>query len=205
MYNMYMYTQTEVRNSIAEKIREIMCYIEPDYVEFSYDKIDTSINFEKLKRLSSLTSELLKDRNSKTRLYHLASLQTNDEDDGKAKVGLFLMIRNVIIHNPQFDTYDDIFVTKDSIKQENGRVGEIEKFFTTYKGKVLKYKIYLKEFGSYELKKSLSIVIPDIEKNEKIYLKDFISLSEAIWTFYVIDYYLADMGYEINLFTNASI
>lgn len=98
----------------------------------------------------------------------------------EAEIGseLFKFIRNIIIHFPFFDSWNDVWVNKSIINwhKENQF---IDKFIKKYKGKeTVKYR-----FWEANKKKMtyLSINFPkDYKNNTKIFLKDFLSEKEGI-------------------------
>ena len=56
----------------------------------------------------------------------------------------------------------------------------------------------MNEYDEWVEKHTITVTIPELKDNTKIFLKDILSLDNAIWTFGIIDYYLKDLGLTIN-------
>lgn len=96
--------------------------------------------------------------------------------DGIIADDLFSFIRNLLLHFPIFDTWDEVYINKNLATWS--KVGQIDKFLTKgIEGKIdgkgtVKYRIWE------EKKKKMSyfcIDFPEKYDNTNIYLKDIIS------------------------------
>jgi hypothetical protein len=98
----------------------------------------------------------------------------------EAEIGgeLFKFFRNVILHFPLFDTWDEVYVTKTLANWDrNGQ--SIDKFLEKYKGKPsVKYRFWEEKK---KLMTYLEINFPsNYESDIKIYLKDILKEKEGL-------------------------
>lgn len=145
-------------------------------MEDSFWEKDKWYRFSKVKDGFAVYSELLNYEPIKWMLERMKKYRPPME----AEIGseLFKFIRNVIIHFPFFDSWDDIWINQSIINWH--REGQsIDKFIKKYRGhKTIKYR-----FWEADKKKMtyLSITFPkQYEENTKIYLKDFLTEKEGI-------------------------
>ena len=92
--------------------------------------------------------------------------------------GLFKTIRNIIIHFPLFDSWNEIWVSKEVINwNESGQT--IDKFFEKFKGhEAVKYRFWE---GKDKKMTYISISFPkEYNDNNKIYLEDILNEKEGI-------------------------
>ena len=131
--------------------------------------------FSRIKNGFSVYTELLNYEPLKWTIEYLRKTRPPME----AEIGseLFKFIRNVIIHFPFFDTWEEVWIKK-SIINWNKEDQSIDKFLKKYSGKdMVKYRFW-------ESKKKkmtyLSIKFPQKYHNNKIYLKKILSEREGI-------------------------
>ncbi len=98
----------------------------------------------------------------------------------EAKIGkeLFIFIRNLLIHFPFFDSWDNFYINKDLVNWAKEGMS-MDKFLNEYKDKgEVKYRFW--EEGK-KLMTYLSINFPkDYKNNSKIYLKDILKEKEGV-------------------------
>ena len=144
--------------------------------------------FDLIKSVASLTSEILATDEINEKMLEIAESSKVNGDNVQDKFETFKMIRNVLNHFPIFDSWDEIYVSSELINWNEPKYSQILDYFS--KEKQMSYKIYLKENDKLKEKKQIDINVPILGKYNKIYLKDILSINDAIWTFSVIDYYL---------------
>ena len=88
-----------------------------------------------------------------------------------------------------------MFITKEMIEWNNPKYSQIKDFFK--EEKKYSYKIFLMDNGIWTPKKDIEINIPKLIDGDRIYLSDFLSLDDALWTFTIIDYYLQFLGLNV--------
>ena len=150
-----------------------------------------------MKQLASLVSELLEVKEIRQRLIELANESTVNGEDNEIKIDTFDLIRNILIHFPIYDSWDEIYISKELLTWNTKRNGQIIKYFKNNCNRSFKYRIFLNENNKWVEKHTIKVTIPNIETCNKIYLKTILSLNDAIWTFGIIDYYLKDLGLNI--------
>ena len=141
-----------------------------------------------IKSVASLTSEILATDEINEKMLEIAESSKVNGDNVQDKFETFKMIRNVLNHFPIFDAWDEIYVSSELINWNEPKYSQILDYFSTEKQ--MSYKIYLRENDEWKEKKQININVPMLGKYNKIYLKDILSINDAIWTFSVIDYYL---------------
>lgn len=151
--------------------------------------------FSIIKELSSITSELLKHKSTCDKMKEVAKSSEFNGKNVDEKFETFIMIRNVINHFPIFESWDDVFITKEMIEWNNPKYSQIKDFFK--EEKKYSYKIFLMDNGIWTPKKDIEINIPKLIDGDRIYLSDFLSLDDALWTFTIIDYYLQFLGLNV--------
>jgi hypothetical protein len=98
--------------------------------------------------------------------------------------GLFRFIRNVLLHFPFFDTWDDVWINKLIVNWcSEGR--SIDKFLSTYTGKqTVKYRFWEADKKQMTY---LSINFPqDYSDDAKIFLKDILSEKDGVKFSYIL-------------------
>ena len=89
---------------------------------------------------------------------------------------MFKFIRNVLVHFPFFETWEDVWVNKPLVNW-NKEDQSIDKFLTKYQGSsVVKYRFWEEDKKQMTY---LSISFPKLYSENKIYLKDIISEKEG--------------------------
>ena len=189
-----MEDNTEIATLFAEKIKEKID-IALDYT-YRFNVTDNE-KFEVIKQLASLVSELLDKEGIKNKLIELANTSTVNGEDNEIKIDTFDLIRNILIHFPIFETWDEICISKKLLKWNTDKSGQIIKYFEKNCNKTFKYRIFLNENDEWVERHTITVTIPELNDNNTIYLKDILSLDNAIWTFGIIDYYLKDLGLNI--------
>jgi hypothetical protein len=183
----------EIARMFAEKIMDKM---EDALALVWWETEDTNNRkFELVKSIASLTSELLDSDEINDEMIKIAESSKVNGDNIKDKFDTFLMIRNVINHFSIFESWDEIYVSKELLNWNNPKYSMIKKYFKSEKN--MSYRIYLNEGGNWVEKKKIDIKVPKLEEDNKVYLKDIISLDDVIWTFSSIDYYLQYLDLNI--------
>lgn len=182
----------------AKRIMELMDEGLDIILNFNYDNEETrQRKYIIIKDLSSLTAEVLKKKDIQVKMKEVAESSEVDENSTNIddKFNTFKMIRNVINHFPIFKSWDEVYISKDLLTWNGSRGDQIETYFK--KEREFSYVIYLNEDGKWVPKKTIDIRTPKLGKYNKIYLKDILSLDDALWTFSIIDYYLQFLGLKI--------
>lgn len=180
---------------IKEKIDEALSYCRiPNCTVYEKEK------FELIKSLSSLVSELLDRNDLKEKLLDLANSSKINGEDNEIKIETFDFIRNILIHFPIFETWKEICISKKLLNWNRPYNGKIEKFLVNNLNKTFTYRIFLNENNEWVEKKTITVTVPELNDKNKIFLNDIITLEDAIWTFGILDYYLKDMGLNINMY-----
>ena len=188
-----MESKKEVAKIFAKKIMEQM--EEALQLVWSEGEYFENRKFTLIKSLASLTSEILEEDEINKKMIEIAKSSVENGDNIEDKFNTFRMIRNVINHFPIFDTWNEIYISKDLLSWNSPKNSQIEKFFKTEK--CMSYKIYLNENDKWVKKKEICIRVPCLGEYNKIYLKDILSIDDVIWTFSAIDYYLQYLDLNI--------
>ena len=189
-----MEDNTEIATLFAEKIKEKIDIA----LDYTYRfNVNDNEKFEVIKQLASLVSELLDKEGIKNKLIELANTSTVNGEDNEIKIETFDLIRNILIHFPIFETWDEICISKKLLKWNTDKSGQIIKYFEKNCNKTFKYRIFLNENDKWVERHTIAVTIPELKDDNTIYLKDILSLDNAIWTFGIIDYYLKDLGLNI--------
>ncbi|MDT8421721.1 MAG: hypothetical protein RQ754_14940 [Desulfuromonadales bacterium] len=90
---------------------------------------------------------------------------------------LFKFIRNILAHFPVFETWDDVWVSKELVNwQKEGLT--IDRFLKKYTGhKEVKYRFWESEKKRMTY---MSIRFPNEYKENKIYLKDMVAEKDGV-------------------------
>jgi len=152
------------------------CDIFEEVMDDSFWEKDKWYRFSKVKDGFSVYSELL---NYEPIKWAIESIKKS-RPPMEAEIGseLFKFIRNVIIHFPFFDSWNDVWINQSLINwHKEGQ--SIDRFIRKYTGKqMVKYRFWEadKKRMTY-----LSINFPKhYDENTKIYLKDFLAEKEGI-------------------------
>ena len=147
-----------------------------EVMDDSFWEKDAWYRFSKVKDGFEVYSELLNYEPIGWMLENMKSSRPPIE----AEIGreLFKFIRNVIVHFPFFDRWDDVWVNQSLVNwHKDGQ--SIDRFLTKYKGEeVVKYRFWeaAKKRMTY-----LSISFPErYEGDTKIYLKNLLSEREGV-------------------------
>ncbi len=112
-------------------------------------------------------------------LKHVLNAMKTMRPPMEAEIGgeLFKFVRNLLVHFPLFETWDEVWVNK-TLVNWNKQGQSIDRFINKYQGKAeVKYRFW-------EEKKKrmtyLSINFPSTYRDDKIYLKDIISEKDGV-------------------------
>ncbi len=146
-----------------------------EIVDENFYNIDANIRFYKLKEVFSIYKELTNYEPIKKYL-EWAKKGGKPPLQGVIADDLFSFIRNLTLHFPLFNTWDEVYINKNLATW--CKVGQIDRFLK----KCTKIKIDGKgklDYRMFEKKKKLmtyfSINFPEIYDNNNIYLKDIIT------------------------------
>ena len=185
--------QKEVENMLACRIREYVNRIGFPYL----DNCSEAAKIDYIQKMSLLVNELLSVPSTKNKFENLANTSIENGKNNKEKYQVFEMLRNLLVHFPFFEKWDDIYINENLLDWNKRRGGQIKKFFHENEKKQLNYSIYMNEYGYWEKQIDINLVVPKIYKYKKVYLKDILTIDEAMWTFCIIDYYLDQVGYKL--------
>ena len=142
-------------------------------------KNKSSYRFYKIREIFSVYKELLGYEPIK---YHIELIKkTRPPLEGIIVSDLFSFIRNLLLHFPVFDNWNDVYITKDLATWN--KAGTIHKFLEkSSKIKIndkgtIKYRIWEE---SKKLMTHISINFPEEYNGNKIFLKDIVSEQEGI-------------------------
>lgn len=184
----------EIATLFAEKIKEKI----DKALDYTYRfDVNDDEKFEVIKQLASLVSELLDKDGIKKKLIEFANTSTVNGEDNEIKIETFDLIRNILIHFPIFESWDEICISKKLLKWNTDKNGQIIKYFEKNCNKSFKYRFFLNENDEWIERHTITVTIPELNDDNTIYLKDILSLDNAIWTFGILDYYLKDLGLNI--------
>ena len=174
---------------IMEEMEEAL-----ELVWYNYD-YNNSKKFQLVKSIAGITSELLDSDEINEKMMEIAKSSEVNGDNIEDKFNTFKMIRNVLNHFPIFNSWEEIYISRELVNWNNPKYSQILDYFD--EENEMSYRIYLNENNEWIEKKKIDIKVPKLEQYNKIYLKDIISLDDVIWTFSVIDYYL--QYFDLNL------
>lgn len=139
----------------------------------------SAYRFYKIREIFSIYKELLGYEPIK---YHIELIKkTKPPIEGIIVSDLFSFIRNLLLHFPVFDNWNDVYITKDLATWN--KAGTIHKFLEkSSKIKIddkgtIKYRIWEE---SKKLMTHISINFPEEYHDNKIFLKDIVSEKEGI-------------------------
>ena len=155
-----------------------------------------------IKELSSLITEFLSADDINKKFIELANSSTVAENssNNELKVEVFEVIRNILIHFPNFKKWDDVFLTKNLLRWNDPKGKTILKFFENNVNKKIDYVIYTKENDVFGPTHPITMKIFPLNDDKPVFLKNMISEDEVIWTFALIDYYLNYMNLGLDYF-----
>lgn len=174
-----------VSKELAKKIRGCMRECPPPMM-FGDEK--QRLNY--IKNLSSLIDELLSNSEVKNRFENLIK----NMDNYKAKIDTFGMIRNVVIHFPFFESWNEIYINENLLTW-NRSYSSVKQYFVNYENKEMEYRVYKKYYGEWKETHTVKFIVPSIEND--VFLNEIISEEDVIWTFCLIDSLLEDLGLDI--------
>ena len=192
-------TREYINNQLCTQLK---VYIDDLYGIILYGDYYPVNDIEKfiiLKNISILFNELLGDKENSTSFKELLSSTIVDKEQFEAKSSTFAMIRHLLVHFPIFETWDDIFITKNMLNWNgSNHKGAIEKYFLKYSGKTLKFSIYTRVDYHFDKTRDFDIPVPQIKVSKPCYIKDFLSLDDALWLFSLVGYFLEWKNWKIN-------
>lgn len=146
-----------------------------EIMEDGFWEKDDWYRFSKVSNIFSVYAELLTYEPLK---YVLEALK-KQRPPMESEIGgpLFKFIRNVIAHFPIFETWDDVWVSKELVNwQKEGLT--IDQFLKKYTGhKVVKYRFWEAEKKQMTY---MSIRFPEEYEDNKIYLNDMLSEKDGV-------------------------
>ena len=152
-------------------------YEELSHSDFFNNK--SSYRFYKIREIFSVYKELL---GYEPIQYHIKLIKkTRPPLEGIIVNDLFSFVRNLLLHFPIFENWDDVYISKDLATWN--KVGTIHKFLKeSSKIKIddkgtIKYRIWEE---SKKLMTHISINFPEEYNDNKIFLKDIVSEKEGI-------------------------
>lgn len=192
------YMKVQLATNIRNKFRNVYDVL---YCMNSEDK------FKILKELSQLINEFLSDDDINKKFIELANNSTVEENstNNELKVKVFEVIRNILIHFPIFEKWDEVFLTKNLLKWNDSKGKTILRFFEKNENSEIEYIIYTKEGDGFSPTHPIKMKIIPLDDNKPIFLKDMITEDEVIWTFALIDYYLNYMGLGLDYYFYVSV
>ena len=201
-----MFNYDKIVLTYAKKIRDLMekalyfCLPEIENEIVNKNPETEKAKYKLLQQLSSLTSELLKDKKIENKILELANQSTANGENNEIKLKIFGLLRNIILHFPIFDTYEEIVLSPEILKWNNPKKSSILDFFDKNKNKTIKTKIYYNYpyDEKYKEIKTINIKIDMLKPGTEIMLSNIISLNDAIWMFSIVDYYLDFLGLKLN-------
>lgn len=126
--------------------------------------------FSKISNLFAVYTELL---TSEPFNFVLEAIKT-ERPPMESEIGgpLFKVIRNIFVHFPVFETWNDVWVSKELINWQNDGL-TINRFLKKYYGhEIVKYRFWESDK---KLMTYISVNFPDKYDDNKIYLKDILS------------------------------
>ncbi len=137
---------------------------------------------------------------SSKKILELANQSNANGENNEIKLRIFGLLRNIILHFPIFDTYEEIVLSPEILKWNNPKKSSILDFFDKNKNKTIETKIYYKYpyDEKYKEIKTINIKIDMLKPGTEIMLSNIISLNDAIWMFSIVDYYLDFLGLKLN-------
>lgn len=166
----------------------------------TYNQTTSQIDsdFSKLKEIASLTVELL--NSEKIKYIYINQLKKKDPNklSISCKIDTFKMIRNILVHFPIFDNWDQIEISRETMNWNKG-YSSIVCYFDKYANTTVSYDIYTRYNydNTWTKTKTVSFTVPALNEKNTIFLKDFISLEDAMWTFTLIDSLLDYFGLPV--------
>ena len=152
------------------------------YEELSHNNFfqnESSYRFYKIREIFSIYNELL--GYEPIKYYIKVIKKTRPPLEGIIVNDLFSFVRNLLLHFPLFDNWDDVYITQNlATWNKAGRIHSFLKKSSKIKidGKgTIKYRIWE---DSKKLMTHISINFPEEYNDNKIFLKDIISEREGI-------------------------
>lgn len=190
-------TQKYVSYQLCEKLKP---HIEELYGIILYlncDIVAPEKSYQLLKDIAIISGELLDNKKNKDEFEKLLKSTVVDSRQYHEKSETFRMLRNLIAHFPIFEKWEDIFITKNMLRWNN-KIGFIEGYFSKNSGRKLEFSVYTRKDSFYNKTKDFEIIVPELKESKRTYLKDIISLENAMWLFALVGYYLEWKDWQIN-------
>ena len=187
-------------NLFAKKIRETIIRYHCNYL----DQITSKEKYDIIMKLSSLTKELLNNKKIKIKFINLISKSSVNGDNPELRLATFEMIRNLNLHFPCFDNWNEVFIFNEMLTWDR-KFSTIKSYFDENCGEKLNYDIFIKTPFGWEKRHTVVFTVPKLSEGKKIYLKDVISENDVIWTFCLIDSLLEYLGLNITDFSGYSM
>lgn len=194
-------TRKYINDQLCERLKTYVDDLYGVILYGEYGSVDDSEKFELLKKISILFNELLKDAENRSLFKDMLSSAAIDKEQFEAKSSTFSMIRNLLVHFPMFEAWENIFITKTLLNWgsgSNNRAGSIENYFLKNSGKTLEFSIYTRSDYQFDKTRYFKISVPHIKKYKPCYIKDFLPLDDALWLFSLVGYFLEWKNWRIN-------
>lgn len=188
---------SEAEKSFLSLLNEKMNILYGIILYDRYPNKNTQENFDLLKSIAYLSGEVFDKKENDNGFKVLLQTSAKDSEHYQEKFDTFRMLRNLLVHFPIFDSWDDIYISRELLRW-NGQHGMIEKYFEKNQGKTLSFSVYTRHDYFYDNSNEFSISIPRLKDKTKVYLKDMLSFNNALWLFALIGYYLEWKNYRID-------
>lgn len=206
-----VYTQIVIKELVTRIREKLSNFVDPFiYGDFCNSSCHEK-EFQLVRDSCVLINELLSYVSIKEKILNMAIETTNDSDnklDVQAKYDTFKMLRNLFIHFPIFDRWDEVYINKELLEWNKPKNCYILKYFNEYGGKNLTCNIYTKYSydENWRIGCTIKLKIPNsLPKKDKMYLNDFMSFSDVKRIFCIVDYYLDYLGFDLIQYQYLSI
>ena len=183
-------TRKYINDRLFAKLKPLVEKLYGIIVYSDYAFIEPEESYQLLKDISIISGELFGNKQNRDEFEELLKSTVVDSEQYRAKSETFRMLRNFMVHFPIFETWEEIFITKNMLRWANDKAGTIERYFSDNKGKTLEFSIYTRNDYFYKKAKEFKILIPELKASETIYLKDIVSFEDVLWMFTLVGYYL---------------
>lgn len=187
----------EVLSNLGNRIRNEMQRVTIPII------FDDKEIYEIIKELSLLVSEMLTDKKIKDEYINRLMNSSYNSQDLEIKLETFTMFRNLLVHFPFFEKWEEVYVSENLLLW-NKKKSRILEYFKKYESKEINYKIFMRQYGEWSLVHEVKFTVPRITNN-KIYLKEFISIEDLFWTFCLIDSLLEYIDIDVINFSHYSL
>lgn len=184
-------SEKEVTKMVCQQITECIENIHPSYLRF--DKNKEYIDFVKL---AILVDELLEIDEYEKRLTE----SINEDGFGKMRVDTFKLIRNVLIHFPFWDNWEETKISNNILNWNKPKGKFIEKYFERYNykktNKSMKYEIYEKEESKWEVRAKIDIQLPTLDN--EVFIGKIFNMKIVFYLFLMVKPLIREIEKELN-------